>query len=427
MPKKSCCCDVIQPPGEFSCCRPIYQDCVGKKYEFTFTVKVKYPCFKIGDLQYSEALFECDNGSLFNIPGEHESFEINVQYEIKEPAEQLYRLSPYLRCNLARRGGQCTTIPGPAGPIIPCECYTDTYAKCNFSGAELAENCEGICGRTFGQCYQGYILKEPSTGFNQGPFGCNFSIGESNMVNIADSYSIQFIPDPNIPEQNEENYKPRLQPELLTFKYQCTAAFFGCSEFPPCQGQFIFGEPFFQTVDLSAPVNYGAYNGYSILIEMGFGYEHEFICGDNNGIPITQVLSIPFFIGEDSYFGLPYYDGVYVKQTFQRRSLTNDPMDMCVPLSTQIYPYEPNSCFLSCQSSEQKYKDEYTNCNMGFPSAAFGTPGYGLPFPIEYYPVDAKMPLSCGGIAFDLSDAQQQSLQCSYIQIPAKITVLETP
>lgn len=425
MPKKACCCGGVTPTESGSCCKPIYQDCVGKNYEFTFRVKAKYPCFQIGNnTTYPEALYTCQNGTQLNIPGYSETFEINVQYQISEPAEIPDPIQPddpnSLDCGFCHNGSpNCTQFP-----TNPCNCLTDaTYSKCNFGASELLSDCQGngtaLCLNTdWGQCYQGYSLKNSNTSYQQIGSGCTFTHGESNIANIANSYSIQFIPDPNIPEQNLSSYVPRLQPELLTFRYNCTAPFWPSTGGPGCNPTLIFNEQdYFYS---NTPVVFSPYfNGYSILIEMGFGYDHEFICGYDAGIPIIERLSIPFQITVDDFIGDTFYDGLHIVQVFNRQSLTTDPMNMCVPQSTKIYPISSNDCASGRCTEEINYRDDYTNCVFGRESIVVGTPGFGFGFPVQ----NVKMPDYCGSITFDPTVPYEVALHCQYVNFTNNISV----
>ena len=86
MPKKACCCNQL-PPETGSCCRPIYKSCVNRTYEFTFQFTARFPCLQLGNNQPSQ--YQCINNpsKRFDIPGEFETFEVNVQYTIENPAE----------------------------------------------------------------------------------------------------------------------------------------------------------------------------------------------------------------------------------------------------------------------------------------------------------------------------------------------------
>ena len=81
MPKRACCCNT--PPDVGSCCRPIYNGCVGKEYEFTFRVTAKYPCYNYPFL--TPAIYTFNDGiTNYEIPGYQETFEIKVNYKIKK-------------------------------------------------------------------------------------------------------------------------------------------------------------------------------------------------------------------------------------------------------------------------------------------------------------------------------------------------------
>jgi len=455
MPKKACCCR--QPePEENSCCRPIYQACVGKKYTFEVLFKAKYPCFKNNPPgttpTYSEAQYRClNNGSLHNIPGNAETFILTIEYEIEKPANLYLSPNHYDRedARVPRNCGYSnyacwpnfdpeileswprsalTGQPGIDPPWLPapsscvgCNCVTNPiYSFCNFDDEKL----KAACGCTEGtyynqnptqfwnQCYSFWRLQPPDTNYegqNQDPpnsgcySGCTFTQGDPNLSNISNSYTFQFIPNPNIPEQNAPNYEPRLQPDLLNFEVKCN-----------------WGE--FDELDI--------FRGYNIILELGIGYKASFNCGTG----ITEILDIPFQeLAFDDFFGFGYYyDGIYVKQKYRRTSLTNDPMNYCVPETSYNYPYTTNNCINStfpfggfqfvnrCPDPQTNvanvlYKDEWSNCRWGPPVPVAGSYDFGL-FAVN---PEAKMFKSCDSSFYEVS----WSNHCEYFNLTDDIIV----
>jgi hypothetical protein len=467
MPKKACCCR--QPaPEENSCCRPIYQACVGKKYTFEVLFKAKYPCFKNNpNGTFREAEYRCqNNGSLHSIPGNAETFILTIEYEIEKPANlywypkfvtsegfrtneepAVYPCGTNYGCFQDRQYqdypdswvARTYTVPGNGtfgnqGTVyscVGCDCYIDPeYSICNFGENDLNSECtcfdggtawiyncldalnqvtgavslnrpadpgEAICGsdpfsgapypyrlaragtaptKLWNQCYSFWRLQKPDTEFQ--PFfedppstgcyrGCTFKQGDVDISNIPQSYSFQFIPDPGIPEQNAANYEPRLQPDLLNFNVICN------------QGDFLTQLP---------------QKGYSIVFDLGIGYKASFNCGNN----VTEILDIPFqrFYDPDDFINEIYNDGIYVRQYYRRSSLTNDPMNSCVPNTTYNYPYTTSSCINGVTPNassnrvlsrcgdpqtgvvETLYKDEWSNCLFGPPIPVTGSENFGL-------------------------------------------------
>jgi len=411
MPKKACCCTPA-PPEESSCCRPIYQGCVDKKYTFEVLFKAKYPCFKHNiNSASTEAQYTCLNNSSIkhSIPGNAETFILTIEYKITKPAEiyitdsdrniiglpyscgypyyacwpnfdpEIIETWPYSIYNGQQGGPPPFYNPGlyPI-PCVGCNCLTnDTYSFCNFDEDKLKESCNCYEGsfitqtptQFWNQCYSYWILRPPNTdyeGMGQDPpnsgcySGCTFTPGNPNISDIANSYSFQFIPDPNIPEQNLASYVPRLQPDVLNFQTHC----------------------------LWDPFNSNYATGYNITLELGIGYKASFNCGNN----VTEIVDIPFQQRQDSFTGL-YNDGIYVQQHYRRSSLTNDPMNSCVPETSYNYPYSTNNCInattpgtapiVRCYDPQTNlpsslYKDEWSNCLWGPPIPIAGNLDFGL-------------------------------------------------
>lgn len=498
MPKKACCCTPA-PPEENSCCRPIYQGCVGKKYTFEVIFKAKYPCFKNNpNGTFSEAQYRClNNGSLHSIPGNAETFILTIEYEIAKPADiftsgnddgEIRFCGLNYGCYQDRKYPdypdswqvKTYTVPGDGTfgnmdtiyPCIGCDCYTDPeYSICNFGENDLNAACtcysgftywlydclspydanqvirtvplprprdpgEDICGKDpfsgipnptvlvregsastklWNQCYSYWRLRkaskefEPNTEYPPGTgcySGCTFKFGDDDISNIPQSYSFQFIPDPNILEQNNPNYEPRLQPDLLNFTVKCNKGPLG-----------FYNE-------------YNRYTGYNIDLELGIGYKASFNCGNN----IIEILDIPFqrIFSPDDFINALYNDGIYVKQNYRRSSLTNDPMNSCVPKTSYNYPYTVSSCINGvlprtsnniigrCPDpqtgiSEILYKDEWNNCLYGPPIPVTGSEEFGL----FTFGGDVKMQKSCdsGFIEVDWSN------HCEYFNLTDDIIV----
>ena len=447
MPRKACCCNVV-PPETGSCCRPIYNGCIGKEYEFSFQFSAKYPCM---NLNGNPATFECQNNSvLLNIPGNFETYEITCRYTIEKPAE--LRASPACigpgNSNLTSNCGNWGCQGSGFNPIVPstwkycsnlifsclkCNCYTNSnYSYCNFDAGKLKTSCNcdtgfipfiyncttsGInvseidgtnpapCGEDgFGNirpftliqtgnsklldlwsaCYRFYELKQNDFGFsNFGPCGCTFEPGSKNLL---DSYTVQFIPDPNIPEQLNPNYEPKLRIDLINFSFQCS---------------------------VDGTIEYSSLPGYNINFSLGIGYRANFNCGTTNN-PVIEFLDIPFQICEDSFFGGIYYDGLYIQGQYNRESFTTDPFDLCIPPSTTTY-IKDNSGGRCTQ--EILYKDSYTGESTGLigkngiPSNDFGT--------------IVPQPLMAGSCQYSFDPSLPDSLYCDYLRFSNKILVSE--
>jgi hypothetical protein len=300
-----------------------------------------------------------------------------------------------------------------------CDCYTvEPYASCNFGDDKLSDcecssgqknwiyGCSNgvfaspygpeflgtrglLCSDGFGgtslptlllagsyptnfwcNCYQQYYLGRYTNQFVENDFpnpctppytpppgdpncrpGCSATGADQNIANIADSYSIQFIPNPAYPEQLDENYVPKLQPELISFEYYCSkyARYYGnWSNIPR--------------------------RGYNIDMSFAFGYANEFNCGTDDE-PVYERLEFPLIITEDPLFGFRYLTGPNITAAFNRPSFESDPMNMCVPLSTQRYsqdclPYYSTGYSGLCYN-DTSYWDEYRQCLFGREQYAF--------------------------------------------------------
>jgi hypothetical protein len=398
MPRKACCCNIV-PPVVGSCCRPIYNGCIGKTYEFSFQFSVKYPCTKPNG---SPVIYECQNNSslTYDIPGDFETYELTMQYTIQTPAE--LRAAPACvginNSGVIANCGSWACQGSGFNPTVPstwkycfesiftfsctkCNCYTSSdYSYCNFDAGNLKTSCNcntgfipfiyrctvdgsevpmldgsnfAPCGTDgFGNiraftliqegnsqlidlwsaCYQFYEIKQNDFGFTDFGCGCTFEPGQRNfLANLVDTYSLQFIPNPNIPEQNNPNFETRTQPFLNSFEFYCDANGGGSALLPP---------------------------GYNISIEIGVEYSHNFNCGGTPSNPAIEQLRIPFQICEDTFFGGLYYDGLFIEAKFNRSSFTTDPFDLCIPPSTTSHV--KNNSGGRC-TSEIFYSDSYTN------------------------------------------------------------------
>jgi hypothetical protein len=464
MPRKKCCCNVV-PPVVGSCCRPIYNGCIGKTYEFSFQFSVKYPCTKSDG---SPMIYKCDNNDsiTYDIPGNFETYEITCLYTIERPAE--LRAAPAcVRPGTLSISQTCGSwaCQGPGfdpnspstwkicepfgmNPIIyslfctKCDCYiSSNYSYCNFDADKLKTSCNcntgfipfvyecgggggggggsvstleastAPCGTdVFGNpisfileregnsqlldlwsaCYRSYEIKQNDFGFtNFGPCGCTFEPGSKNLL---DSYNVQFIPNPSIPEQSNPNYQPRIIIDLIGFKFLCTQDGEG----------FNFNNP--------PP-------GYSISFSLGVGYRQDFNCGGTTNNPVIETLYIPFQICGDSFFGGAYYDGLYIEGKFNRSSFTTDPFDLCIPPSTTSFV--KNNSGGRC-TSEIFYSDSYT---VWYENSTIGSAGF-------LYRNDSGV-VDCPVLMGDVCDtggwdaSLPDSVYCNFLRFTNKILVSE--
>jgi hypothetical protein len=469
MPKKACCCTNVPVEGG-SCCRPIYNGCIGKRYNFSFRFTAKYPCFS--NSAGSPMLYACpaNTSKTYNIPGNPETFEVNVQYLITAPAEiRSYpglfgtgNPTPFSTDNCGNMSCQSPSwdannpstwvytsgynpLNPTTWPLSNCNCFSNiTYSNCNFGSDKLRTICgcdtglipfiyqctgSGIsvtstlsltspCGPdVFGNdlpftiiqtgnskiiyawnsCYRNYILKKLDSNFqNTGSGGCTFSPGDADISNIPSSYSIQFIPNAAIPEQNTGNYVPKLQPDLLNFNFQCDST-------------------------STYPVIGGPVQGYTIYMNMGFGYKSSFNCGTPTA-PIIIPIDIPFQILEDQLFGGTFYDGLFTSNYYNRQSITTDPFTICVPKSTTLSAHTGNPVQTQC-TSEILHKDNYTNFQLGNGNKVGGSnSGFGVNCG-DCIPNPPRISNYCNE-TIDTS-VQSNSVICNYVNFSNKITVTE--
>lgn len=447
MPRKNCCCNIVPPiPG--SCCRPIYNGCVGKTYEFSFRFSAKYPCMKSNG---SPAIYECQNNSsiTYDIPGNFETYEIVCQYTIDNPAEINTGPSCFTRsvtvssatCNDGNFGCQGPDFD-PNNPttwkfcddpisLCPrCACRTnEQYSYCNFDEDKLRTSCgcdTGLipwiwsCGASstattswiynlpdpcgtdgFGNprpftvvqegndklinvwngCYTNYRLKGRDTLFTDSLCGCTFEPGNRNLL---DSYTVQFIPDPSIPEQSSSTYQPKIIIDLINFNFECNSS---------------------QNVQ---------FPGYNINFSLGIGYRQDFKCGGTTNNPVTETFYIPFQICEDSFFGGIYYDGLYVEGNYTRDSFTTDPFDLCIPPSTTTHI--KNNSGGRC-TQEILYKDSYTGDSYGL----IGNNGS----PANDFSTIVPTPLMADVCFSTFDGSEPDSKYCNYLRFTNKILVSE--
>tara|TARA_R110000868_G_scaffold4094_1_gene24949 strand:+ start:254 stop:1627 length:1374 start_codon:yes stop_codon:yes gene_type:complete len=456
MPRKNCCCNIV-PPVVGSCCRPIYNGCIGKTYEFSFQFSVKYPCTKSNG---SPMIYKCDNNDsiTYDIPGNFETYEITCLYTIERPAE--LRASPAcftppslpsISCGSWACQGSGFDPKSPSTwrrcendgfgnytiPCTRCDCYTSSnYSYCNFDTDKLKTSCncntgfipflyrctldgsiesaiDGSnptpCGTDgFGNprpftliqegneelldlwsaCYRFYEIKQNDFGFTNFGCGCTFEPGSKNLL---DSYNVQFIPNPSIPEQSNPNYQPRIIIDLINFEFQCTA-------------------------DGGGPFNNFPPPGYDISFSLGIGYRQDFNCGGTTNNPVIETLYIPFKICED-FFGGVYYDGLYIEGRFNRSSFTTDPFDLCIPPSTTTFV--KNNSGGRC-TSEIFYSDSYT---QWYENSSIGSAGilYRNDTGIVNCPV--LMGDVCDTGAWDSSIPD--SVYCNFLRFTNKILVSE--
>jgi len=307
-----------------------------------------------------------------------------------------YTVEPYASCNFGDdKLSDCECSSGQKNWIYGCpngEIFSSPYGP-EFLGTPAIPRCSNGFGafadptlllagsyptNFWCACYEQYYLGRYSDQFveNDSPNpctppytpppgdpncrpGCSATGADQNIANIADSYSIQFIPNPAYPEQLDENYLPKLQPELISFQYHCskTARYYGnWTEIPR--------------------------RGYNIDIKLALGYSNEFNCGTDEE-PVYETLEFPLTIFTDPFTGIQYFfGGPTITAAFNRPSFESDPMNMCVPLSTQRYsqdclPYYstgyPGLCY-----NDTSYWDEYRQCLFGREKYVF-TPDFFEP------------------------------------------------
>lgn len=468
MPRKSCCCNT-QPPPEGSCCRPIYNGCVGRRYSFTTKVKVKYPCWK--NFQFVQNTYECLNGvAEYPIQDNFETFELTVYYTIQRPVRQQQYIWPsphtgsrstnscscstelWNGCDGGRRwncaGSNFNPMDGDTWPPRDCDpnsiglpgtlscqpagdgcaCRTGIYSTCNFGDNNL-KTCDTYCDsgaiawsykcggelrfcdtenqipspcgsdgfgnlyyptditpgeppNNFWQgCYKGWLLESNSQletdheeyiiPFSFPPCACcTFNAPTSSLTEISDSYTFQFIPDPNILEQNDPDYIPKIQPNLLYFWVGCGA--FGSSELDTLGG-----------VGVNS-------SGYEVGMKLGFGYRAEFNCTSGQqqqgGGQNIEVVDIPWKEYEDPFFGISS-QGPTVYMRYNRGRLPNDPMNSCLPVSSQnvLRTECPglNTGFGPICEYGSLYIDDYNLCYFSGPIVRFRTSVYSEPFDPE--------------------------------------------
>lgn len=378
----SCCCNDFPSP-QTSCCRPIYSGCVGKTYEFKFRVSVKmycpnFPPFHLGSNIVS-GKYTCQNDPSIqhNIMNNNmETFEFTIRHTIDFPTDTaglqnylipspipgsgipFYDTFPYGGCpnpisNPCGYGPQavgCSEYLGPprgAQDCLPvvwtnlmypfpedaCCGVRGPFTKCTFGQSELRSSC-GDCYPTqsnpdmWGGCYSNYILKsiEP-TYVSIGPyptpgnFGqsmrCERTGGNSNLLHNKIP-TITFIPNPSYPEQLDPNYEPKIVPIVRQFNFLC-------------KGDHIYRPP------NNATPNIG--NRYYAIAELGFGYQSKFNCGTNtDNETIIETLNLPYFIhvhDEDFLPSTTYSNGLSLTLAYTRFSLDSDPMNSCIPTSSQ--------------------------------------------------------------------------------------------
>jgi len=484
MPRKSCCCNSPPPTGG-SCCRPIYSGCVGKEYEFSVLMKIKYPCYKTSTFVQKE--FVCPNNPaiVYPIQNNLETFRLTVKYRITEPAYQTVPAACAVQYNPTRRCDECDTLSDPffctnncgdaeAHPITPvqsipcgglnpfgvypfpvasgnlvttptsclpqsflpsnyltwplfgnpisgCDCFNGKYPTCDFSELKPCDQlntgflsglyrCEGLPGDReylpgqtpvcpddpFGNpttvviirepvepnffhanCYNYWRLQKPNFGFipYSSGIGCTITNhGEVDISNVADSYTIQFIPDPNVPEQNNPNYTPKIQPKLIFFQVLCNKI-----------GAFN-NDGFGIREEFLTPTNNNNNDNYGIFLKMGFGYRAEFCCDTNPGSgggpnPLCnniEVVDIPFREFKNWFDGTITSQGMRVFMAYGRSSLPNDPINLCIPTSTQNVPNL--SCTPQTCDTGSAYYDDYNACYKGNPTVGFSVSDPQDPF-----------------------------------------------
>lgn len=443
MPKKACCCQK-PPQGTRSCCRPIYQGCVGNEYAFSLEFTASMPCYKrepVAGLEDAEYTCQSNPAITHNITGSPETFLLTVYHTIQEPvalwdvAYYSYVDQPWLGSGTnygcagsgfdpndpstyheARVGSECDTFGGlDCYSCLDCECQKNPlYSYCNFDESQLRPNCDLVPpnGLSFlwNTCYKAYHLQKITRDFtsvDQYPpqypscyTGCTFTPPDRNIRNLPDSFTFQFVPNPDYPEQMEEDYVPKLQPDLEYFYYNCRG-----------KDQVI--------ADPSRPLDGSLdYTSYRIQLSITIGYEKTFNCSLDTENPVYETLSLPFFYYE-TFFGFgTAFQGMRIEGTYDRNTLEDDPMDMCVPPSTYTEPHTscPNLLSNPClDPGIQYYKDDYTICALPDGSAV-GSVGdenfQWFPEPGDpIYTYDQYCPEPTFGV-----------YNCRHFQVPANIT-----
>lgn len=382
----SCCCNDFPSPRT-SCCRPIYSGCVGKTYEFKFRVSVKmycpnFPPFHLGSNIVS-GKYTCKNDSTIHhdiMNNNMETFEFTIRHTIDFPTDtaglQHYLFPSFIPgsgINLnnsfyetdgcgGANSSPCMNYSGP--PAHGCISYGPAYAlfrssqdclpvvwtnwvyplpedaccgvigpftKCTFGEGELQSNCGGCYppeDHPWSGCYSNYILKsiEP-TYVSIGPYPvfdnlgtehirCERTGGNSNLLHNKVP-TITFIPNSSYPEQLDPNYEPKIIPMVRQFNFLCK----GDHDYvPPNSDSSYLG------------------NRYYAIAELGFGYQSKFNCGTNtDNETVIETLNLPYFIhaNADPFFDATYSNGLSLFLAYTRFSLDSDPMNICIPTSSQ--------------------------------------------------------------------------------------------
>lgn len=280
------------------------------------------------------------------------------------------KLKPECNCNIGQRswtyrcpnGYQFDSAYGPEFIGTPnVQCPPDGFG--NPGGTPSVISAGSYPTDFWNKCYREYYLGRYSNQFtefgpcpNPLPGGtptclqfCSNTGADGNVANIPDSYSIQFVPNPAYPEQMDSNYTPKLEPELLNFNYTCTAL------------KKYYSQP---ARDVE---------GYTIQLNMAFGYRNEFNCGTESN-PVYEILEFPLGLVTDPLFGISVYTGPNISTAYNRPSFEDDPMNMCVPVTTQRYNQICSSGtynFLPLCGDSPIYWDEYRKCIFGRESWAF--------------------------------------------------------
>lgn len=263
----------------------------------------------------------------------------------------------------------------------------------DMSGTQYLPDEGRFLNFTTGATRQNHFELNTDAAFNRAYFP------PTNIADIANSYTIQFIPDPAYPEQLDPDFVPSVEPIIVEFRAYCN----GTQSAPLNTFDLNPDNPYINIYEYSGiptslyPLKNSA---HTIDIGLGFSYKKDFNCGNIEGTdsPIIETAEQPFSVIklENLYYNdydfatltlEPYYrvfyhvNGPYLKCRFDRRHQQNvDTMDMCFPESTQLRPHNGCSNALTAPgpysnyvrprkspSSETFYKDDYTNCaNYGW-------------------------------------------------------------
>lgn len=371
----SCCCNRFPNPTT-SCCRPIYSGCVGKTYEFKFRVSVRMICPNFPLVYTGSGVpskkYICQNNPNIQhdiMNNNLETFEFKIYYTITQPVDiaglqtylfpseipgsgqgysnqsfynsgacigippttPCYNTPPSYGCSLSTPyyAQECINIP--YGTLQPCCSYNGPYTTCSFTEGYLRPDC-GDCVTPYpintpvtdpwSACYSNYILKSVQPQYEEVGMGCKRIAGNANLVHNTTPI-ITFIPNPNYPEQLDPDYIPKIEPKVIEFNFLC-------------KGDHKYDE----NLDINNITE--ANSRYYARAILGFGYINTFNCGvDANNEIVNETLDLPYFtiINHGDSFEQPfpwsYGNGLTLQLSYTRFSLNTDPMNSCIPVSSQ--------------------------------------------------------------------------------------------